>query len=176
MSAVGTITRLAGTVVTRTAHVVTHPIETTRYAAGLARDAAGAVLPIGGDDDTAPGEAPTSARATTPDPAAAAGRPPVPATEAPDPVATEPSAPSRNAQHGGPGGDAIDDWQAEVADGPDVETPVGTTGAGPGFNPDTGDTDLQQPGTEPLMDPSLTKAVKAESETMRKAAESPTEE
>jgi hypothetical protein len=48
---------------------------------------------------------------------------------------------------------------------------VGTTGAGKGTNPDTGDTDLQQPGTEPLMDPSLTKSVRAESETLRRAAD-----
>jgi hypothetical protein len=53
----------------------------------------------------------------------------------------------------------------------EVETPVGTTGAGEGYNPDTGETDLQQPGTEPLMDPSTTKAVASESETLRRAAD-----
>lgn len=54
---------------------------------------------------------------------------------------------------------------------PEVRTPAGTTAAAPGHNPSTGETDLEQPGTEPLLDPSLTKAVKSESETMRKAAD-----
>jgi len=53
----------------------------------------------------------------------------------------------------------------------DVETPVGTTGADVGHNPDTAEADLQQPGTEPLLDPSTSKAIRSESETMRKAAE-----
>ena len=48
---------------------------------------------------------------------------------------------------------------------------MGTTGADTGFNPDTAEADLQQPGTEPLLDPSLTKEVKAEQETLRQAAE-----
>ena len=180
MSAVGTITRLAGTVVTRTAHVVLHPVGTTRYAAGVARDVAGAVLPIGqeqpppderADDPTTPAEQVVS----TPDPEAAAGRPPIPVEEPTEAVTTEPSAPSRDAAHGGPGKDAGDDWRDELDDGPDVETPVGTTGAGKSTNPDTADTDLQQPGTEPLMDPALTKAVRAESETLQRAAD-PTKE
>lgn len=53
----------------------------------------------------------------------------------------------------------------------DVTTPVGTTGAGEGHNPDTAETDLQQPGTEPLMDPATTKEVASESETLRRGAE-----
>jgi hypothetical protein len=32
-------------------------------------------------------------------------------------------------------------------------------------------TDLQQPGTEPLMDPATVNAVKSESETMQRAAD-----
>ncbi|UMG94350.1 hypothetical protein [Nocardioides sp. TF02-7] len=56
-----------------------------------------------------------------------------------------------------------------------MTTPAGTTGAGFGSNPHTGRTDLEQPGTEPLMDPSLTKAVKSESDTLRKAAQTPDE-
>ncbi|GAA3819369.1 hypothetical protein [Nocardioides panacisoli] len=180
MSAVGTITRIAGTVVTRTAQVVLHPVGTTKYAAGVARGVAGAVLPIGqeepptdrGDVDVAAAAEPV---VTTPDPEAAAGRPPIPVAAPPEAVTTEPSAPTRNAAHGGPGADSVDDWREELDDGPDVETPVGTTGASRGTNPDTGDTDLQQPGTAPLMDPSLTKAVRAESETLQKAAD-PTKE
>lgn len=53
----------------------------------------------------------------------------------------------------------------------EVTTPVGTTGADVGFNPDTAETDLQQPGTEPLLDPSTTKQVAKEAETLAKAAD-----
>ena len=54
--------------------------------------------------------------------------------------------------------------------GEELRTPSGITAAGVGHNPDTTETDLVQPGTEPLMDPALTKAVKAETDTLRKAA------
>ena len=61
----------------------------------------------------------------------------------------------------------------QVADveGPEVTTPVGTTAADAAKNPDTTETDLQQPGTEPLMDPATTKAVASEAETLQKAAD-----
>jgi hypothetical protein len=52
-----------------------------------------------------------------------------------------------------------------------VTTPVGTTAADAATNPDTTETDLQQPGTEPLMDPATTKAVASEAETLQKAAD-----
>lgn len=89
----------------------------------------------------------------------------------------EPSAASRDSQHGGPGDDSDaddldpDNWREGVDEGPDVTTPVGTTAADEGHNPDTGDTDLQQPDTPPLMDESTVKSVMSESETLRKAAE-----
>jgi hypothetical protein len=59
---------------------------------------------------------------------------------------------------------------SEVAneEGPEYTTPVGTTAAGESALPNT---DLQQPGTEPLMDPSTVNAVKSESETMQRAAD-----
>ncbi len=53
----------------------------------------------------------------------------------------------------------------------EVETPVGTTGADAATNPDTTATDLQQVGTEPLVDPSLTNAIKSEAETGAAAAD-----
>jgi len=56
-------------------------------------------------------------------------------------------------------------------EGPEITTPVGTTAAGVASNPDTAETDLQQPGTEPLMDPSLTKKVASESATGRRASD-----
>jgi hypothetical protein len=59
---------------------------------------------------------------------------------------------------------------SEVAneEGPEYTTPVGTTAAGESVLPNT---DLQQPGTEPLMDPATVNAVKSESETMQRAAD-----
>jgi len=54
--------------------------------------------------------------------------------------------------------------------GEEITTPSGITAAGPGYNPDTTETDLLQPGTEPLMDPATTKAVKAEARMLSKAA------
>jgi len=50
-------------------------------------------------------------------------------------------------------------------------TPSGIPAAGEGFNPDTTDTDLHQPGTEPLMDPATVKSVASESEVLRRAAD-----
>jgi hypothetical protein len=89
--------------------------------------------------------------------------------------ATEPKAVSRESAHGGPASDAeIDAWLDEaMAEGDDigVETPVGTTGVSAGHNPDTAEADLQQPGTEPLLDPSVMKAVRSEAEILRKAAD-----
>jgi hypothetical protein len=54
---------------------------------------------------------------------------------------------------------------------PDLVTPVGTPAADVGHNPDTTDTDLQQPGTEPIMDPATTKAVASEAATLGRAAD-----
>jgi hypothetical protein len=61
--------------------------------------------------------------------------------------------------------------ETQGGDTEDVITPVGTPAADVGHNPDTTDTDLQQPGTEPLMDPTTTKAVASETEILRKAAD-----
>ena len=94
--------------------------------------------------------------------------------------ATEPKAVSRESAHGG--GSAINDaeidaWIDEAMEGLDtrpdidIETPVGTTGAGAGYNPDTAEADLQQPGTQPVLDPATAKAILKEAETLRKAAD-----
>jgi hypothetical protein len=58
-----------------------------------------------------------------------------------------------------------------AVDDSSVETPVGTTGADPATNPDTTDHDLQQVGTEPIMDASLTNAIKSEAEFGARAAD-----
>lgn len=171
MSTVGTLTRLAGTAIGRTAHAVTHPVQSVTHAAGVARGTAGAV--ISGVRRHGPGSDPSHdvARAPRPTTAATPAGTEVRPRPTPDPVATEPSASSRTTAHGGSDTAPTDDLLDEVGEDPDFETPVGTTGAGEGYNPDTTETGLQQPGTEPLMDPSLTKSVKAEAETLRKAAD-----
>jgi len=91
-------------------------------------------------------------------------------------VATEPKAVSRESAHGGSAAtDAeIDAWIDEAMAGGDdvgIETPVGTTGVSAGFNPDTAEPGLQQPLTEPLLDPATAKAIRKETETLRKAAD-----
>jgi len=63
------------------------------------------------------------------------------------------------------------DLAERVAPSDDVPTPAGTTGAGAGHNPDTAETGLEQPGTEPLMDPATTRSVASEADTLRRAAD-----
>ena len=91
---------------------------------------------------------------------------------------TEPRGASRDEEHGAAAlqraeAEEIAEETVEVTEAGnlDVDTPVHTTGADVGFNPDTAEADLQQPGTEPLLDPSLTKAVKAEQDVLHQAAE-----
>jgi hypothetical protein len=57
------------------------------------------------------------------------------------------------------------------ADADELLTPSGIPAAGPGFNPDTAETDLHQRDTEPLLDPATVKAVTKESEVLQAAAE-----
>lgn len=91
--------------------------------------------------------------------------------------ATEPKAASRDSAHGGQPGDReeIDGYLEEALPDTDayvgVETPVGTVGAGTAHNPATAEADLQQPETPPLLDPSVVKEVRSETEILRKAAE-----
>lgn len=65
--------------------------------------------------------------------------------------------------------DSTDD--AETDDADELRTPSGIPAAGAGVNPDTTETDLHQPGTEPLMDPATVKAVASEAEVMRRASD-----
>jgi hypothetical protein len=177
---------------TTTAHALRHPIASTAYAAGIVRGVAGAgVRALSGHSDV---DAPRRERVeSTPRPRVAPQRPapaaepvadqaaeradvPPPApTPLHEPFAHEPTATSRDSAHGRGGADAdIDAWAEDATDLDDeidVETPVGTTGADVGSNPDTAEADLQQPGTEPLLDPGTAKAIRSEAETMQKAAE-----
>ncbi|HEU4568787.1 MAG TPA: hypothetical protein VFR99_12195 [Marmoricola sp.] len=179
-------------------HGVRHPISTASFGVGVAKGAAevgvsvarsligGSGRQYGGAEDVTdpvpmpePTPPPAPAPTPAPAPAPAPGPEPVPPPEpqpAPEPsgpsVETEPHAASRQGAHGGPDPEEQEPaWGDELTDDVEVPTPVGTTGAGEGFNPDTTETDLQQPGTEPLMDPSTTKAVKKEADTLRKAAQ-----
>ena len=192
--------KLLGRAASTAIHTMRHPIASTAYAAGMARGLAGAVLhgaTVTGHDPEA-GPRPVPTQRDSAEPPATAGPPepqrvpkPVPdPADLPEPVvieaadeqpgeqfATEPKPVSRDSGHGGTDAvDAeVDAWDDEAGTwtdtGPDVETPVGTTGADVGHNPDTAEADLQQPGTAPLLDPSVAKEVRSESEIMRKAAE-----
>lgn len=109
------------------------------------------------------------------------------AAEAREPESTggragEPKGTSRQETHGETGLNRaeVEEIADEVAEASpqgslDLETPVGTTGADTARNPATAEADLQQPGTEPIVDPSTTKAVAAEQETLRKASRGPKE-
>ncbi len=67
----------------------------------------------------------------------------------------------------------IPETEIETATGTEDElrTPSGIPAAGEGINPDTTETDLHQPGTEPLVDPATVKAVASESEVLRRGAD-----
>jgi hypothetical protein len=89
-------------------------------------------------------------------------------------VEHQPEPESRDVAHGDVPASAreVDSWAEEAAASEiDVETPVGTTGADVGFNPDTAEADLQQPDTEPLLDPATAKAIRSEAETLQKGAD-----
>lgn len=66
---------------------------------------------------------------------------------------------------------ALSDTAREVTGEDDVRTPSGIPAADEGYNPDTAETDLHQPGTEPLMDPATVKSIKSEAEVMQRAAD-----
>jgi hypothetical protein len=192
MNPVKLLERAAGTAV----HVVRHPIASASFAAGIARGLASAAVhgvTVTGHDPEA-GTLPEESTGDLTGPSGDAGVPepqrvpkPMPPPHAaedqvviePKPAgesfATEPKAVSRDSAHGGSANDAeIDAWVDEATarqDDVDIETPVGTTGAGVGHNPDTAEADLQQPGTEPLFDPGTVKALRSESEMMRRGAE-----
>lgn len=146
MSVVDTVVRLTRHVASRTAHAIVHPVETATGVADLAGSAAsaaaGAVTGTKEDPgDTGPAE-PTASTSTTGAPPEALLVPPEPAPAAP-PVATEPKPAD------------IDDWRDELdeADDDELQAPA---------RPDD---------DRPLLDPSVAKAVRHESETMRRAAE-----
>jgi hypothetical protein len=96
--------------------------------------------------------------------------------------ATEPHASTRDEGHGDaqlqPAEQAeIAEEVAEAMPGGDLdlETPVGTTGADVGWNPDTAEADLQQPETAPGVDPGLTSSIRKDQERGLSGAQGPDE-
>lgn len=123
--------------------------------------------------DTPAAQAPAASTATkAPAEKAPATRAPAkkaPATRAPAKKAPKKAtrkAPSRKAAVVAP---ALGLTEAEAED--ILRTPSGIPAAGDGINPDTTETDLHQPGTEPLMDPATVKAIASESEVLRRGAD-----
>lgn len=168
------------------AHALRHPVSSAAYAAGLARGLAGAALHgatvTGHDPEAGHAPIPTQRTGSAAEPTTGPRKPervvkPVPTPDSlPEPVvieavdedpgesfATEPKAVSRESAHGqsAHGGSAtdaeIDAWIDEaMARGGEI---------------DTQEADLRQPGTGPLLDPGAAKAIRSESEMMKKDAE-----
>ena len=90
-----------------------------------------------------------------------------PAKKAPARKATAKKAPSARAATVAP---ALSQPEAAIEED-DIRTPSGIPAADEGYNPDTAETDLHQPGTEPLMDPATVKSIKSEAEVMQRAAD-----
>lgn len=123
---------------------------------------------------TAPAPAPAvTTPAATPAPATKAPAKKAAARKSPAKKAAAKKAPSKQAAVLAPAL-GLSEAEVEELDVPstdDITTPSGIPAAGEGFNPDTTDTDLHQPGTEPLMDPATVKAVASESAMLRRAAD-----
>lgn len=151
MSTVGTITKLATEVVGKAAHAVTHPRQTVTAVTGHARGLASSVT--GGE------KAPSSTDPGSPHRTVEPAEPVTPAVPV-EPSTTEPKAASRDGAHHGRGSEPSDDWHDEIEDAPDV-----------GINPATGQPNQGQSDDGPLIDPSVTKAVRSESEVMGRAAD-----
>ncbi|GAB3020623.1 hypothetical protein GCM10011376_23140 [Nocardioides flavus (ex Wang et al. 2016)] len=114
-------------------------------------------------------ETPATAAPATAAPAAAALARKAPAKKAPAkkaPAKKARKAPSKKAAVVAP---ALGLTEAEAEDV--LRTPSRIPAAGDGINPDTTETDLHQPGTEPLMDPATVKAVASEAEVLQRAAD-----
>ena len=121
----------------------------------------------------APSTAPTPTPAVTKPAAEKAPAKKTAARKAPARKAAAKRAPSKQAAVLAPalGLSEAEVEQLDTASTDDITTPSGIPAAGEGINPDTTETDLHQPGTEPLMDPATVKAVASESATLSRAAD-----
>jgi hypothetical protein len=159
--------------ISKVTSAITHPVQTATTVAGQALGvAASGVRTTMRLIDRAAGQGGTTTAPEPPDPAPeaapakqAAKKPPA-KKAAKKPAAKK--APSARAATAGP---ALSQDAREAAGDDDVRTPSGIPAADDAYNPDTAETDLHQPGTEPLMDPATVKSVKSETEVMQKAAE-----
>jgi len=161
MSTVGSITKLATEVAGKAAHAVTHPRKTVSAVTGHARDLTASVTRADHKEVVPLEQGPTGAADAyvSPDRHVEPAEP-VPPARSVEPSTTEPKAASRDAAHHGRGSEPSDDWHDEIDDGPDV-----------GINPATGQPNARQGDDEPLIDPSVAKAVRSEAETMQKASD-----
>lgn len=160
--------------ISKVTNAISHPVQTATSVAGQALGvAASGVRTTMRLIDRAAGQGGTATAPAPPVPAPEAA----PAKKAPakktaakkatkKPAAKK--APSARAATAGP---ALSQADREAAGDDDVRTPSGIPAADEAYNPDTAETDLHQPGTEPLMDPATVKSVKSETEVMQKAAE-----
>ena len=170
--------------ISKATSAIFHPVQTASAVAGQTYGLAAAgvrttmrIIDRGaGRSDHATGWSPDSATATPeaePQPADTARARKAPASKAaakktPPKKATRKKAPSARAATVAP---ALSEPEQAVIGAEEVLTPSGIPAADEAHNPDTTDTDLHQPGTEPLMDPATVKAVRSEAEVMQRAAD-----
>jgi hypothetical protein len=165
--------------ISKATSAILHPRRTATTVAGQAFGVAAAgvrttmriidrAAGVGREDDApaAPATAASSAQ-VRPDDHAAAKKATV-KKKAPAKKTAAKKAPSARAATVGP---ALSQPALEAIEDDELRTPSGIPAADVGHNPDTAETDLYQPGTEPLMDPATVKAVKSESEVMQRAAD-----
>jgi hypothetical protein len=165
--------------ISKATSAIIHPVQTASSVAGqtigvaaagakttmrLLDRAAGQVLGGNSTDWSTPEPAPTP-DVTTPAAAdVAAAEPPAKRTAK---KAPRKKAPSAKAATVAP---ALSLTEEEAIED-DLRTPSGIPAADEGHNPDTAETDLLQPGTEPLMDPATVKSVKSETDVLQRAAD-----
>ena len=133
-----------------------------------AREVVEPATPATAPKATAPRTTATAPAKKAPAKKAAAKKAPAkkaPAKKAPAKKAAAKKAPSRKAAVVAPAL-GLSEAEAEVV----LRTPSGTTPTGDGTKPAATATELQ-PGTEPLLDPATAKAVKSESDVLRRAAD-----
>ena len=170
--------------ISKATSAIIHPVQTASSVAGqtigvaaagakttmrLLDRAAGQVLGGNSTDWSTPEPAPTP-DVTTPAAAdVATAEPPAKkaAKKAPQKKAPQKKAPSAKAATVAP---ALSLTEEEAIED-ELRTPSGIPAADEGHNPDTAETDLLQPGTEPLMDPATVKSVKSETEVLQRAAD-----
>lgn len=159
---------------TGAAHTLRHPISSAAYAAGIVRGLASAGIRAasghavdGPDHRTAPSVAPTTPRSVPAQrvaPAVEQDAVPIPEpTPLDEAFTTEPKAVSRSSEHGRASDAEIDAWIDQAMEGLE-------SGLEKGVVSPVADLPLPDDG-EPLLDPGAAKAIRSESEIMRRAAQ-----